>query len=218
MDKLVLVDGHKIRMFQDLECPTIARRQPDPRYYDVRVYIPEGEVWLDYPYQDEAEELLAWEDEIKVLGGAAYLARRAAKVKELVDAREKAGIKLEDLKIKQEPTTNAILVHVNGRLVRKYFDPDFIFGGHHYVYSYIPVDEVWVDNAVVPAEKPFVLLHENHERELMKNGAVYEDGHASAKAVEEIARRAAGAIYPGDAGYDSSISLADLYQKFLYQL
>ena len=216
MDKIVLVDGHKIRMFQDLECPIVARRQVDPRYYDVRVYIPQGEVWVDYPYQDEAKDLLEWEDTVLVLGGAAYQAKREEKVKELALARDKDDIKLADLKLKSEPTTNANLVHVNGRLVRKYFDPDFIFGGHHYVYPYIPVNEVWVDDAVVDAEKPFVLLHENHERELMKNGSTYEDGHASAMAVELIARRAAGAVYPGDAKYDSSISLADLYKKFIH--
>jgi hypothetical protein len=59
---------------------------------------------------------------------------------------------------------------VDGRLVRSVFDVDFTEGGHDYVYEFVPQNEVWIDNDLEESERPFVLLHELHERNLMAKG------------------------------------------------
>jgi hypothetical protein len=78
---------------------------------------------------------------------------------------------------------------VNGRLVRSGFDVEFTEGGHDRVYDYVPAGEVWIDNDLSPAERPYVLLHELHERTLMIQGATYESAHADADVVELAARK-----------------------------
>ena len=69
---------------------------------------------------------------------------------------------------------------VDGRLVRSAFDPDFTEGGHDHVYEFVPPEEVWIDNDLVTDERPFVLYHELHERNLMVNAWAYDSAHADA--------------------------------------
>jgi hypothetical protein len=82
---------------------------------------------------------------------------------------------------------------VDGRLVRSVFDPDFTAGGHDHVYEYIPENEVWLDNDVSEAERPYVLLHELHERNQMEKGEDYAHAHKSALRLESHYRK-----YPSD--------------------
>ncbi len=77
---------------------------------------------------------------------------------------------------------------VNGRLVRSVFDVDFTEGGHEHVYEFVPHDEVWIDNDLMEAERPYVLLHELHERNLMAQGWTYDKAHEDASAVESYCR------------------------------
>jgi hypothetical protein len=73
---------------------------------------------------------------------------------------------------------------VNGRLVRSVFDIDYTEGGHDYVYEFVPANEVWIDDAVEEPERPFVLLHELHERNLMAKGWPYSKAHADSSRIE----------------------------------
>jgi hypothetical protein len=73
---------------------------------------------------------------------------------------------------------------VNGRLVRSAFDIDYTEGGHDHVYEFVPTGEVWIDNDLVEAERPFVLLHELHERNLMAKGFTYSEAHGQSSALE----------------------------------
>jgi hypothetical protein len=73
---------------------------------------------------------------------------------------------------------------VNGRLVRSAFDIDYTEGGHDYVYEFVPTDEVWIDNDLVEEERPFVLLHELHERNRMAGGWPYSRAHADSSRLE----------------------------------
>jgi hypothetical protein len=72
----------------------------------------------------------------------------------------------------------------NGRLVRSVFYTDFTSGGHEFVYSWVPKNEVWIDNDLVPAERPFTILHELFERRLMKKGWSYPAAHRHASKIE----------------------------------
>ena len=78
---------------------------------------------------------------------------------------------------------------VDGRLVRSVFDVDFTEGGHDHVYEFVPGNEVWIDNDVSDAERPYILLHELHERNLMAKGWDYDRAHDDASRIELRCRR-----------------------------
>ena len=62
---------------------------------------------------------------------------------------------------------------------------DFIGGGHHYVYPFIPLEEIWIDNEVDNNEQRFFLAHEMVERMQMKHlGKSYALAHAEANKIE----------------------------------
>src|SRR5690348_15631673 len=73
-------------------------------------------------------------------------------------------------------------VYVRGDIVRKHYDPHFVFGGHDLVYpSYITTPKtVWIDVCQDPREIKYTILHETHERKLMARGWRYGPAHASA--------------------------------------
>ena len=77
---------------------------------------------------------------------------------------------------------------VNGRLVRSVFDIDFTEGGHDHVYEFVPENEVWIDNDVEEVERPYVLLHELHERNLLAAGEAYDRAHEASSRLESYCR------------------------------
>jgi len=78
---------------------------------------------------------------------------------------------------------------ISGVLVRGLYFIDFTEGGHHFVYDFIPFNEVWLDDDLNPTERDFVLLHELHERYLMHTGWTYEHAHHSSSIIEYKCRR-----------------------------
>ncbi|MBU3943003.1 hypothetical protein KKA24_03405, partial [Patescibacteria group bacterium] len=61
-------------------------------------------------------------------------------------------------------THNGITVWlVYGRLVRSVLNVDFTEGGHDLVYSFVPKNEVWIDDDLLKKEIPYVILHELYE-------------------------------------------------------
>jgi hypothetical protein len=78
---------------------------------------------------------------------------------------------------------------VSGQQIRNTFmnhmKTDFIGGGHHYAYSFIPLEEIWIDNEVSTDEQRFFLAHEMTERMLMKHlHKKYPDSHNIANTIE----------------------------------
>jgi hypothetical protein len=81
---------------------------------------------------------------------------------------------------------------VRGCTVRDRAYVHFTLGGHGRRYRFIPLDEVWIDDAVAPAERPAVLHHEMVELRLMdQDGMGYEEAHGRASAAERIFRKRA---------------------------
>lgn len=78
---------------------------------------------------------------------------------------------------------------VNGQLVRDLYYIDFTEGGHHFVYGFVPYNEVWIDDDLNPTERYYVLLHELHERYLMHSGLTYDHAHHSSSIIEYKCRR-----------------------------
>jgi hypothetical protein len=196
--KVRLVDGFKIRNFLDPNFNEIPYQHSTRivKYFP-KYYIPKNEIWLDSAYKNELEFLLNREglfipDTLKT---DAAVRRYYA---------EKLCLKgpVPDFKISKSKKGGAYLVIVDGTVVRRYIDPEFVAGGHHYVYKYVPKNEIWVEKAISAKERPYVYLHEKLERDLMKKGRSYDYAHEIAIAEERDAKRKAGlAAYPGDAKY-----------------
>ncbi len=74
---------------------------------------------------------------------------------------------------------------VNGRIVRDVYKTDYVEGGHAYVYDWIPLNEIWIENIVKPDEIPVIVLHEFLERTLMKfKNFPYVRAHVAASKAE----------------------------------
>ena len=104
--------------------------------------------------------------------------RKLTKGKNLPDA-EKVHVRLW----KKLETPVSVWI-IDGRLVRSVFDVDFTEGGHDYVYEFVPQNEVWIDNDLEEVERPYVLLHELHERNLMAKGWDYDRAHEDSSKIE----------------------------------
>ncbi len=205
-EQIVIVDGFAIRNTLDLEFDILMRRHTRIPYYLRTWYIPEGELWVDAPYEDELPFLLKVheyffgnEDE---LVSRSYQESRA-QAKEVFC--EKGPVpKLESRR--ETDDKGLSIVYVDGALVRRFLDPEFFVGGHEFVYDYVPKGEIWIDIKVLKEEQSFVLLHERIEHEHMQAGENYDIAHDIAIAYEKQARRKAGIAhypghYPGDVNY-----------------
>lgn len=73
---------------------------------------------------------------------------------------------------------------VDGSVIRNHFDVDFTSGGHGYRYLYVPVGEIWIDNALNREDIWPTIAHEFTERHLMERGLGYNDAHDYAASVE----------------------------------
>jgi hypothetical protein len=79
---------------------------------------------------------------------------------------------------------------VDGERVRNEIDVDFVNGGNGGVYpSYIPQDEIWVDDAQHALDRTATALHELVERDLMLHrGMGYDRAHDEANVHERALR------------------------------
>ncbi|HEU0050520.1 MAG TPA: hypothetical protein VFQ60_00500 [Patescibacteria group bacterium] len=146
-------------------------------------YIPRGEIWIDRYLKTEQPLLLALAKlERKMKGQPFALIRETAK-KELTIPLTKLNVQ------KVEKVGPFTVSYVDGRDVRRHFDPYFLLGGHDLVYSYIPKGHIWIDTRSDPDDWKYTLIHETEERKLMKKGVSYADAHDLALAVERAARR-----------------------------
>lgn len=79
---------------------------------------------------------------------------------------------------------------VDGSEVRREIYPEFLYGGNSQRYRFIPIHEIWIDNAVAAEEYGYTVAHELRERELMaRKGESYNAAHNSALAVERQMRQ-----------------------------
>ena len=189
-----LVDGAYIRGRIDEEFTNFGQHYRYP-------YIPQNELWVDQ--EAEHDERVFFIDHLLVEHrlmekGASY--DRA--IEEADRAERKERRRAGDLKTMMHgggalPDGRSVHEHmwkrlesgitvwiVNGRLVRSAFDIDFTAGGHDYVYEFVPENEVWIDDAIVELERPYVLLHELHERNRMSQGWPYSKAHAESSRIE----------------------------------
>jgi hypothetical protein len=213
--KEVFVDGYKIRQTLDPDFNIIGIGGFDPLQVNRRWYIPKGELWFDGRFVKEKKFLLAVESaptpKIRIKHRFVDQARHSANKRFI----QKGTPPPFTMKTKKQ--WGVALRYVNGSVVRQYLDPEFVFGGHGYVYSYIPKNEVWLDALMDPCDLSHVLCHERVERDLMKRQKKsYTIAHEYATVAEKEGRRKRGGRYPGDSNFPSSWThsfLLEYYRK-----
>lgn len=78
---------------------------------------------------------------------------------------------------------------VDGEYVRDLYKTDYVEGGHDYAYSWVPLNEIWVDASMQAEEIPVIVLHEFVERTLMRRKKLpYVRAHNAALKVEFLHR------------------------------
>lgn len=192
--KIVYVDGFAIRNSVDPNFEIVTHRITDLALPYPKFFIPEGEIWIDNPLKGETEFLMKIEEYYTNPKNDAEIKKFKAKGKMVDEQRgyiKKLCLKGEipEYRAKEENMEGITVVSVDGSIVRQYIDPEFTFGGHGFVYSYIPKGEVWIDIFMDPRETKYVVLHEVVERTLMeKQGKTYDSAHDYAIASEKEAR------------------------------
>lgn len=189
------VDGMYIRNNMDREFTNFGQ------HYRFR-FIPKYEFWIDKEYTTDEEKfyithlLKEWHlmddgvDYDTAIGEADKTElKERAKSKQMQKAKEELKEyhkPPKEIYIRKldEFSKNLNVWVVNGELVRDLYFIDFTEGGHHYVYKWVPKNEVWIDGDLSPKEMPYVILHELHERHLMSQGWTYNKAHNSSSIIE----------------------------------
>jgi hypothetical protein len=189
-----LVDGSWVRTNLDEEFNSYGHHYTHPA-------IPENELWVDQEAHPDEQQFfidhLLVEQRLMAEGKSYEKAVDAADRKERAERHRAGDLKRltnggkhlpnpEDVHVRLwKKMDNGVFVWiVNGRLVRSGFDIDFTEGGHDHVYEFIPQNEVWIDDDIQEKERPYVLLHELHERNLMTRGWTYEKAHTDSSRLE----------------------------------
>ena len=188
-----IVDGTYVRTHIDEEFTNYGQ------HYNFK-FIPKEEFWLDKEGKPDEQKFfidhLLVEHRLMEKGVAYNDALEQADKIELAE-RRKSGDVRKLTKGKNLPDAEKVHVRlwkkletpvsvwiIDGRLVRSVFDVDFTEGGHDYVYEFVPQNEVWIDNDLEEVERPYVLLHELHERNLMAKGWDYDRAHEDSSKIE----------------------------------
>ncbi len=193
------VDGKYIRSNMDAEFTNFGQHFRFP-------FIPTHELWIDYektPTEDSYfidHMLLEWllmeqgmpyeKAIVKADAKEAIQRKRSAFMQKIEKVEKKPKEFKKELYVKELKGFDAVKVFVvNGEIVRDLYFIDYTEGGHHFVYDFVPFDEVWLDDDLAASEMDFVLLHELHERYLMSTGWDYHKAHHSSTIIEYKARK-----------------------------
>jgi hypothetical protein len=188
-----VVDGTYVRTYLDEEFTNYGQ----PLNFSC---IPKNEFWLDKEAKEDEQKFfidhLLIEHRLMAQGVLYDDALDAADKQEMAERKRAGDVRkvigkggLPDaskvhVRLWKKLTSAVSVWIVDGRLVRSVFDDDFTEGGHDYVYEFVPQNEVWIDNDLEEAERPFVLLHELHERNLMAKGWDYDHAHEDSSKIE----------------------------------
>ena len=192
--KVWVVDGSYVRGHIDEEFTNFGQHYRFP-------FIPSNELWLDDASESDEQQFfidhLVVENRLMAKGASYEKAlaagdraerkerRRAGDVARLTHHGQKLPDGHDVHKHLWKKLENGVAVWiVSGRMVRSVFDIDFTEGGHDYVYEFVPEKEVWIDDDILEPERPYVLVHELHERNRMASGWPYSKAHAESSRVE----------------------------------
>jgi hypothetical protein len=192
-----LVDGAMVR--RDLNDDFV-----ESGYHEWCNIIPKNEIWIEKDTnEDEWKYFLENIDveekclkEGKTLSESSRKAdeveekdrRRKSRIQKILASREERKEALQKIhKHKLEKYSNEHLSVwlVDGEVIRGIYGLEYGFGGHGFVYHFVPKNEVWIEEVLDPHERKIILLHELHERILMsQEDKDYLSAHHGATIVE----------------------------------
>ncbi|MDE1925401.1 MAG: hypothetical protein KGH79_04485 [Patescibacteria group bacterium] len=113
--------------------------------------------------------------------------QKGARIKKILNSQNQDVIREKIRKKKITEYGDAVALWlVDGDLVRSTYSVEYSEGGHDIVYSWIPKNEIWIEESLKPEERDFIILHELHERYLMASKKMtYADAHHGATIVED---------------------------------
>ena len=195
-----LVDGNLVRKEIDENFTSFDQHQ---RF----AFIPPDEIWIDeltkpieWPFFIERARM-----ENRLMGTGLDYQQASAKA-QVIERRERERARVQHTHIKLPLAQEEILkrVHkgllqtfsneqvkvwlVDGKAVRDFLLVDYAEGGHDLVYDLVPKGEIWLEDTMEPQERHLVLLHDLHERALMRGGKHYQHSHLGATIVEDYCR------------------------------
>ncbi len=192
-----IVEGSSVRTHIDEEFTNYGQ------HYNFK-YIPKDEFWIDQENSPDEQKFfidhllvehrlmekgVPYDQALEAADKAERAERRrAGDVKKMTKGSNLPNPEQVHIRLWKKLETPVSVWIVDGRLVRSVFDVDFTEGGHDYVYEFVPENEVWIDNDLEQAERPYVLLHELHERNLMAQGWDYDRAHADSSKIEHHCR------------------------------
>jgi hypothetical protein len=192
-----LVDGIFVRSHIDEEFTNYGEHYGYPR-------IPKNEFWLDKESQEDEQQFfidhllieyrlcekgISYDNALEAADKAEMAERKkAGDIRKLTKEGSLPDPKKVHLQLWKKLESGVSVWIIDGRLVRSAFDIDFTEGGHDHVNEFVPKDEVWIDNDLDEAERPYVLLHELHERNLMAKGWPYSKAHEDSSKIEYYCR------------------------------
>ncbi len=113
---------------------------------------------------------------------------------------------------------NIVVKLVDGASIRNNKNVEFTMGGHHYIYDFIPENEIWIDQDMQEEDIIATSIHEFTERAIMKYNYIdYDDAHDVASAAEKVIRKAGG--YHKEEDNDESAKedgAIDMYNMDMY--
>ena len=199
--RIRFVDGFKIRDLLEDDFGIVEIHSSQMTIEKPKFWIPENEIWIDYPYRDESEFLVEMNDFTFPTETETYEMRREMAKKKFCTLPNDGShiIKTEE---KTKKKDGLKIQYVDGKKIRRIFDPEFTLGGHDLVYDYIPLNEIWLDHKMDEKEIPYILFHEKVERKLMVEGKPYHIAHEFAIVADKEMRRKDGVgHYAGDPNY-----------------
>ena len=179
------VDGHAVRDRWDVDFT-------NGHHHYSRRYVPPDEIWLDREAPGSGEWRF-WArhqlvERAAMAAGATYL-QALARANRAERSLRRVAPRRERVHRRRLGSAGGRAVWlVDGCAVRTRHHIDFTLGGHGHRYRFIPRGEIWIDDAVAPAERSAIVHHEAVEVELMAAGMSYAAAHARASAAEVALR------------------------------
>lgn len=156
------------------------------------VLILENEIWIEDDVPKEEWRFLIANAlfQLKLLAGGMSKDDAYDKALEYEsELRQNAGSRKKETKDIREKILFSYgrytLYTVNGFVIRNRYKTDFIEGGNHARYSWIPDNELWIESLLHEDEYPFIAVHEFIENMVMSHYSwPYDEAHKLASKVE----------------------------------
>jgi hypothetical protein len=143
-------------------------------HVDFPKLIPKNEIWIENDIEEKERHFLI-ANALKRLSlmGEGYSKDRAydiaLKFEKNLRKKSKADSASKDVKVSLYYQYEGIKIYlVRGEVVRDKYKTDFLEGGNHGAYKWIPENEIWLERGLADDELPFVLAHEWVENQVIK--------------------------------------------------